>query len=159
MIFVTMKPRTFLLCFLFCLCFTESRAQSDAGDLRLLQAQVLPEYEAGYNGRIDSVNNRNLLQPRKKNAWARYNPARLLLTGAMAVYQQVISPQISAECLYERTCSNFSKAAIGQLGLIRGLLLTADRLSRCSTTVLPEVPSSRTDGNNHIVDEPSLYGR
>ncbi|TND08615.1 MAG: hypothetical protein FD123_2119 [Bacteroidetes bacterium] len=146
-----------ILFFSFLLFGRIASAQTTQSDFQLLQQYEPSAAKFGYNGRIDSVNNKKPMEAKKKNAFARYNPVRLMLTGAMFVYQGVISPQISAECLYERTCSNFSKAAIREIGLLRGILLTADRLTRCSTGVLPEIPNSRTDGHNHIVDEPSLY--
>lgn len=111
----------------------------------------------GYNGRLDTMNNREAMTYKRKNAFARYNPVSLGLSGAMLFYQHVLSPQISAECLYQRTCSNFGKASIREFGLLRGILLTADRLTRCTTTVLPEVPEWKADAHDHVIDEPWHY--
>ena len=42
-------------------------------------------------------------KPRPK-AFLRFNPAYWLLNGALTGYQKVVSPQISADCLYELSC-------------------------------------------------------
>ena len=72
-------------------------------------------------------------QPKKSKpkAFLRFNPVYWMLNGALTGYQKVISPQISAECLYELSCSRFSRAAIQEFGIFKGIALSADRNSRC----------------------------
>lgn len=151
--------KTKLLFILAMLCSRIMPAQSSHDDLQLLRNYTAPATQENYNGRTDTVNNHKAIAYKHRNILLRYNPVSLAFTGAMFFYQGVISPQISAECLYQRTCSNFSKAAIHEFGLLRGVLLTADRLSRCSTRVLREIPNRRLDDHHHVIDEPSQFRR
>jgi len=68
----------------------------------------------------------------EKNAFIKYNPLSLLFGGMLYVYQKTISVQIGAACPYEVNCSNFSKQCIQKYGLLKGIPLTADRLTRCT---------------------------
>jgi putative membrane protein insertion efficiency factor len=65
-------------------------------------------------------------------AHQKWNPLTYVLGGTMFVYQKIISPQFSAGCLYEPSCSDFSKQLIAQYGLFKGTLASADRLMRCN---------------------------
>jgi putative membrane protein insertion efficiency factor len=60
------------------------------------------------------------------------NPVRWTLGGLLYFYQTSLSKHFSADCLYEPSCSNFSKDVIQHYGLLKGVFLTADRLSRCN---------------------------
>src|ERR1041385_2264859 len=80
-------------------------------------------------------------------------------TGVMLLAQPVISPQISSDCVCSRSCSNFSKEAIHQFGLVKGIFLTADRLLRCNRGCENDFPPSAFEPNGKIKDEPSDYRR
>lgn len=67
-----------------------------------------------------------------KNAFVKYNPVSLVFGGLLYAYQKTISVQIGAACPYEVNCSNFSKRCIQQYGILKGIPLTADRLTRCT---------------------------
>ncbi len=67
-----------------------------------------------------------------KNVFVKYNPLSLAFGGLMYVYQKTISVQIGAACPYEINCSNFSKQCIQKYGVLKGIPLTADRLTRCT---------------------------
>ena len=56
-----------------------------------------------------------------------------LFIGAIRFYQRFISPQDLPACNFVPSCSQFSAKAIGQLGALRGILLTSDRLQRCNS--------------------------
>ncbi len=60
------------------------------------------------------------------------NPVGWVFGGTLYFYQNILSKHISADCLFTPGCSDFSKEAIKETGLIRGTLLTIDRLSRCN---------------------------
>ena len=75
----------------------------------------------------------------------------------MLFYQHIVSPQFSRHCLYERTCSNFSKAAISEFGLIKGIFMSADRLLRCNTDAIKDVPAVQFDPAGYPIDEPEKY--
>jgi putative component of membrane protein insertase Oxa1/YidC/SpoIIIJ protein YidD len=150
------RQALFLLLFFCTLLQYRVSAQHNTTDLALLEAHQ-PGLAATYNGRTDTVNSREKMVYDNQKTIAKINPLRWLATGSMYFYQQLLSPQLNAGCLYQRTCSNYSKAAIKQYGIIRGVLLTADRLSRCTSGVLPEIVSYRYDAHGHIIDEPQHY--
>ena len=51
------------------------------------------------------------------------------------VYQKVISSQDVPSCKFSPSCSNFGVQSIQQHGVLRGILLTGDRLLRCNPFV------------------------
>ena len=67
----------------------------------------------------------------------RFNPQetselKLAATGLIRLYQKFISSQDSPACTFVPSCSRFGMACIQEYGMVRGLLLTADRLLRCN---------------------------
>lgn len=60
------------------------------------------------------------------------NPVSLIYGGTLYMYQNFISQHLSADCLYDPTCSDFSKQAVKEYGLFKGGLLSFDRLNRCN---------------------------
>ena len=50
----------------------------------------------------------------------------------IVVYQRVISPALPRRCRYEPTCSAYAVQALGQFGILRGLVLTTWRVLRCN---------------------------
>jgi putative component of membrane protein insertase Oxa1/YidC/SpoIIIJ protein YidD len=80
------------------------------------------------------------------------------LNGALTGYQKVISPQISADCLYELSCSRFSRAAIQEFGIVKGIALTADRLARCNRVAATSIELLRINAQTgRVVDVPTMY--
>lgn len=69
---------------------------------------------------------------KNKSLLIKYNPVSLFFGGMLYVYQKYISVQIAAQCPYEISCSAFSKTCIQKYGLLYGIPLTADRLTRCT---------------------------
>ncbi len=86
------------------------------------------------------------------------NPIKLTFGGLLYFYQTSLSKHFSADCLYEPSCSNFSKDVISHYGLIKGIFLTSDRLSRCNriaqTSLHPLTINPRT---RHSSDDWSRY--
>jgi putative membrane protein insertion efficiency factor len=62
----------------------------------------------------------------------KFNPVGLLFGGSLYVYQNILSKHLSADCLFTPGCSEFSKQAIKETGLLQGTLLTIDRVNRCN---------------------------
>ncbi|AEI49368.1 protein of unknown function DUF37 [Runella slithyformis DSM 19594] len=99
-------------------------------------------------------------QPKKAKpqTFLRINPVYWLLNGALTGYQKVISPQISAECLYELSCSRFSRVAIQEFGVIKGIALSADRISRCNRVAATSIEFIRISPlTGRVIDTPSMY--
>jgi putative membrane protein insertion efficiency factor len=87
-----------------------------------------------------------------------YNPISLFFKGSLFFYQSIVSPQISAQCLYSPSCSNFSKQSIQQYGLLKGILLSADRLLRCNRISALDISlASINDTTGISNDIPQLY--
>ena len=67
----------------------------------------------------------------------RFNPQepselKLAATGLIRLYQKFVSSQDGPSCNFKPTCSHFGMACIHEYGVLRGILLTADRLLRCN---------------------------
>jgi uncharacterized protein len=81
-------------------------------------------------------------------------PTRILF----GFYRHTISEQISADCAFDLSCSRFSIHSIRRFGILKGGLLTADRLTRCgnfaSKNTAPIFYNNRT---GRVIDEPGMY--
>ncbi len=82
---------------------------------------------------IDSYGNENLnhderqssIIPRTSNDW------ELVSIMAIHLYQACISSQDKPSCQFQLSCSHYSEQAIKKFGLLRGILMSSDRLQRC----------------------------
>lgn len=73
-------------------------------------------------------------------------------------YKSVISEQLLSDCGFVPSCSRFSYQAIHDLGLIKGIFLTADRLTRCNGYANLETSPYLIDTKHaKIKDIPSFY--
>jgi len=72
----------------------------------------------------------------------------LLLT----FYQRFISSQLMGECIYTLSCSRYSRMSLNKHGLFKGILMTGDRLTRCSGC--SDYPSYKFNENGQIEDLP-----
>jgi uncharacterized protein len=50
----------------------------------------------------------------------------------IVAYRRVISPLLPPRCKYAPSCSEYAIQAIGEFGILRGLVLAAWRLLRCN---------------------------
>jgi putative component of membrane protein insertase Oxa1/YidC/SpoIIIJ protein YidD len=88
-----------------------------------------------------------------KNVLVKYNPLSLFFGGLMYVYQKHISPALGSSCPYQLSCSAFSVSVIKKYGLIKGVFLSADRLTRCTPTAARDIDESNLDSvTNKILD-------
>jgi uncharacterized protein len=97
------------------------------------------------------------LKTKSKNIFIRYNPISLTFGAMMFFYQKQVSQQISANCPYEISCSAFSKACIQKYGLIKGVALSADRLTRCTQFTVIDMSELSINKNNRIIDSVETY--
>jgi putative component of membrane protein insertase Oxa1/YidC/SpoIIIJ protein YidD len=73
-------------------------------------------------------------------------------------YKSVVSEQLASECGFVPSCSLFSYQAIHDLGLLKGIFLTADRLTRCNGFPSLETPPYLIDDKNaKVKDIPAFY--
>lgn len=80
---------------------------------------------------------------------------RLLLSGIVRAYQLLISSQDTDVCAYEPSCSRFGMLSMQRFGVLRGFLLTADRLTRCNG--LTDSPHVRNTITGKLIDPVSAY--
>ncbi|MCX6213036.1 membrane protein insertion efficiency factor YidD [Spirosoma sp.] len=136
---------------------TSLRAQVPVSDQQLLADRDF-QNSAAFAQYRGVGNSDRVVQYRKQNWLAQYNPVSLALKTAMLGYQRLMSQQLARSCPYQITCSNFSKQAIEQYGIIKGVFLSADRIMRCNRIGLLDVPPmdiSPADGT--ILDPLSRY--
>jgi uncharacterized protein len=55
----------------------------------------------------------------------------MILTGAIRIYQLVISPLLPNKCRYNPTCSNYAIQVINEWGILKGVWLSIKRISTC----------------------------
>lgn len=77
------------------------------------------------------------------------NPVSLIYGGSLYVYQNYVSQHFSANCLYDPSCSDFSKQAVKEYGLFKGGLLSFDRLSRCNRIAATDLDPGTIDKKSH----------
>ncbi len=77
------------------------------------------------------------------------NPLSLLYGSSLYLYQNFITQHFSASCLYNPTCSEFSKLAVQEYGIFKGGLLTFDRLNRCNRIAATDLDAGTIDLKTH----------
>jgi putative component of membrane protein insertase Oxa1/YidC/SpoIIIJ protein YidD len=70
--------------------------------------------------------------------WQYYNPISYIGATLILVYQKVISKQIQADCVYQISCSEFTRLCIQKYGLVKGSLMGLNQLSECYPNVYLE---------------------
>jgi len=59
------------------------------------------------------------------------NAPKLFGALGIGVYRILISPAVPSACPFRPTCSRYTMAAIGRHGLLNGVIMGTDRLTRC----------------------------
>ena len=93
----------------------------------------------------------------EKNVFVKYNPVSLLFGGSLYFYQRVISPQIQSGCAFDVSCSNFSRQSIKQYGILKGVALSADRLTRCTRIAAVDFHPVMINEEGKCIDHPEFY--
>jgi uncharacterized protein len=57
---------------------------------------------------------------------------KLVFLGAIDVYRSRISPIQGQRCGFYPSCSAFGRQAVSEYGALQGVIMTADRLTRCN---------------------------
>lgn len=147
-----------LFSFILIISCTKCLAQNSLSDISLIKNKDYSIVVGDHNYRGDlNINNKEPLNYKNKSFIARYNPLSLSATSLMLFYQHIISPQFSRHCLYQRSCSNYGKAAIHEFGLVKGVFLSADRMLRCNFSAIGEIPADSFDPAGYAIDEPVKY--
>lgn len=100
------------------------------------------------------------LTTQKPQEGIRFNPQelselKLVATGLIRLYQKFVSSQDGPSCNFQPTCSHFGMACIQEYGVLRGMMLTADRLLRCNGSQLQYY--HKDDVTNKYIDLVSDY--
>lgn len=125
-----------------------AHAQIDSADIALIQQK-----ETAYKPQ-------NHIRPYThlhKSKWQTYNPINLAFSGLMFFYQNIISSQINAGCLYSPSCSEYAKDCIKQYGLIKGMFLAADRVQKCNRITLLGLDEKKLNQHNRFPDPADDY--
>lgn len=87
-----------------------------------------------------------------------YNPAKFMGNTFLWMYQSLFSEQIMANCGFEPSCSSFARKALKERGVIVGIILTADRLTRCNGREQLESEAYLVNTKTgKLRDEPDMY--
>jgi uncharacterized protein len=73
------------------------------------------------------------------------NEARFALALAYTLYRRAWSSQDGDVCSFTPSCSRYAKMAVAKYGILRGIVMAADRLQRCnglSGNYYPRDPST-----------------
>jgi putative component of membrane protein insertase Oxa1/YidC/SpoIIIJ protein YidD len=105
----------------------------------------------------DSVSKQRLPHPEKRlyifknqpKTFKNCNPVSLVFGGTLYLYQNYISQHLSADCLYDPSCSDFSKQSVKEYGLFKGVLLSFDRLSRCNRIAATDLNLANINKKTH----------
>lgn len=94
---------------------------------------------------------------KNSNALIKYNPLFVLFGGSLYIYQNKISPLIQFGCLYEPSCSEFARQSLKNFNLLKGILLSADRLTRCTRASSIDLHTVFMLDNNKYFDPIEIY--
>lgn len=83
--------------------------------------------------------------------------SNVVLGPFMYGYQKFISPQISAQCLYHPSCSEYGKHLFHTYGGFKAFLSTADRLMRCDRISATDINEFDVDPHTHKKNESTDY--
>ena len=122
--------------------------------LLLLFVLICSEKYMAQAGRVVSAKHSLLEQELIRIEPEKPSNRRGLANALLTFYQRHISALISAECLYTLSCSRFSRKAIHTHGLVKGVLLTADRLSRCAGFCGKDIPDYKINEEGLAEDNP-----
>lgn len=88
----------------------------------------------------------------KKPMQGSVNEADILFSFGFLFYKKFISSQDSRSCVFSPSCSEFAVEAFKHKGIVKGWVMTFDRLSRCHGFVKPS--QYRFDNNNNLFYDP-----
>jgi len=60
-----------------------------------------------------------------------HSPFRMMLLGAIKVYQNTVGPALPRSCRFEPSCSRYAYEAVERYGALKGSWLAMKRLARC----------------------------
>lgn len=88
-----------------------------------------------------------------RSAWTYLNPLTYVGGGLMFFYQNVISDQFQASCLYQVSCSEFTKLSIQRYGMVRGTLRGLSQFTECQHGALEDHPPIMISDQHQIKNQ------
>lgn len=83
---------------------------------------------------------------------SKFNIFSYSLRELMHFYQNTLSEQIQADCIYEISCSQFTKKMIEKKGIIIGTLVGFHQLNNCQPNSVHDYPSHKISHKNKIIN-------
>jgi putative component of membrane protein insertase Oxa1/YidC/SpoIIIJ protein YidD len=141
--------KNYLILFVFCLLFVKEVAAQSIN----YKADLI-----AYDSLLVQQTKQTFVRPYiykdKPKTFKNSNPVSLAFGGLLYVYQNYFSQHLSASCLYQPSCSDFSKQAVRSYGIFKGTLLTFDRLSRCNRIAATDLNINDIDKCSHHFYDP-----
>jgi putative component of membrane protein insertase Oxa1/YidC/SpoIIIJ protein YidD len=122
--------------------------------IRFLGQNLNPTIIANIETHINSpsITKKKFIERHPKK-WRNYLPSRYVFGSLLYLYQNTISEQISANCAYQLSCSEFSKKSLKKFGLLKGILLTSHRLMSCNHKSIIDYPDYKKNEQLKIQDD------
>ncbi len=96
---------------------------------------------------------RKLLNIKDESVWFKINPLTYMAAGSLYIYQTIFSEQISANCTYHISCSEYTKKSIEKHGLIKGSIIGLHQLSNCINGNTQQHCAYKISKSNKILNE------
>lgn len=138
---VSLKTSSFILLLLFSSLMGFSQKIDLTADLLLTDS--VSKQKVHHSGK------RSYIFKNQPKTFKNSNPISLVYGGSLYVYQNFVSQHFSADCLYDPSCSDFSKQVVKEYGLFKGGLLSFDRLSRCNRIAATDLDPGMINKKSH----------
>lgn len=103
-----------------------------------VKSQLIETFKNSSERPIPSAKRR--LMFKQSDSLERVGVLKVSFAGLMYLYQNIISEQISASCMYEISCSEYTKQQIERNGIFLGSIKGFNQLMHCTHGAIEEVP-------------------
>jgi putative component of membrane protein insertase Oxa1/YidC/SpoIIIJ protein YidD len=105
------------------------------------------------NYQVNQNPSRKIISFKGKSLLAKVNPLNYVAAGLLYFYQGILSEQIQANCVYEISCSNYTKLCINKYGFILGSAKGIHQLTNCSESAVDECPRYKVSNTLKIKNQ------
>ncbi|HOP02942.1 MAG TPA: membrane protein insertion efficiency factor YidD [Tenuifilaceae bacterium] len=129
----------------------------------ILTAQIPAKGQVISKTDIEIIANKKTLKEKYHERVVKYgfgkkkSVSNILFAPPLYVYQKFISAQISASCLYNPSCSEFSHRAFTCYSFPKAFLSSIDRIMRCDRLSAIDIPKDMVDPVSHKKNEDIDY--
>jgi putative component of membrane protein insertase Oxa1/YidC/SpoIIIJ protein YidD len=99
---------------------------------------------------------RSVMKIKHKSFLQKINPVQYISAALMFSYQRFLSPQLQATCMYQTSCSEYTKLSVEQLGLFPGVMLGFYQFQSCFSKVNYDYPEYKIDHDHKIINQIGL---